>query len=307
MLRTVLRQIDITLFQDYLGQHLERPPFLSLEFCRYFKNEWHIVTEQAWVLTPTWWYISKENTKELIISWSICWNWYTRDKLFERVIKLTGKTTIKLKNIQDRHKKRTALTIDHVKLVDDSDWQVKSEDGNNTYTVSKQQDTYTDSTCELKCTECCIQIYIHQYVCPCPDCLIQHITCKHIHLLQRFLSVDNKLAENNAEMEDINGSQDFVNNELKLLSSHIHAQNKAPNDIASPKQSIRGKLFKLAEQIESCTNKEALQQLDKHINSAKSMFSSLQIHVCHQKMQPITNTPANKKIENQKGFRSTKK
>ena len=117
-----------------------------------------------------------------------------------------------------------------------------------------------------------------------------------------------KLKENNVgEMEVTDNSQDFVTSELQLLSSHIHTQNTAPNDIAALKQQIRGKLFALAEQIEPCTNKDALQQLDKRINAAQNLFASLQKHVFHHKLKPITNTPGNKNIEKQKGFRSTKK
>ena len=77
--------------------------------------------------------------------------------------------------------------------------------------------------------------------------------------------------------------------------------------ITSLKEQIRGKLLTLAEQIESCTNKEALQHLDKQINAAQNLFSSLQKHTYHHKIQPISNTPASKNIEKQKGFRSTKK
>ena len=40
MLRTVLQQTDVTLFQDFLGQLLEQLPSLSPEFCQYFQHEW---------------------------------------------------------------------------------------------------------------------------------------------------------------------------------------------------------------------------------------------------------------------------
>ncbi|XP_028408935.1 uncharacterized protein LOC114542468 isoform X2 [Dendronephthya gigantea] len=235
---------------------------------------------------------------------------YTRDKLFERLIKLTkGKSTNKLKTIQDRHNNSKGLKIDSVQCVDESKWLIKSEKGSDTYTVTKQhQHTCTD-TCQLRCTECSTSVCIHQYTCTCHDYLIQHTICKHIHLLQHFLSVDTKQTNDIAnEVLNSSQSQDFVPEELGLLTSHLHMQNKVSNDIASLKQGIKRKLLTLSEQIESCTNKEALQQLDKQINAAQNVFSSLQKHPClHHKMQPISNTPANKNIEKQKGFRSTKK
>ena len=40
MLRLVLQQTDVTSFQDYLSQLLERLPSLSLEFSQYFQREW---------------------------------------------------------------------------------------------------------------------------------------------------------------------------------------------------------------------------------------------------------------------------
>ena len=111
-------------------------------------------------------------------------------------------------------------------------------------------------------------------------------------------------------MEILNSSQQqgFVPHELELLASHLQTQNKAPNDVASLKQGIKKKLLALTEQVESCINKKALQQLAKQINAAQNLFSSLQKHTCHHyKMQPMSNTPANKNIEKQKGFRPIKK
>ena len=327
MLRTVLQQTDVTLFQDFLGQFLERLPSLSPEFCQYFQHEW-LGREESWaysyrtgmgintnMMVEAFHRVFKHNYlkgkyNKRVDNCLVNLMKYTRDKLFERLIKLTkGKSTSKLKLIQDRHNRSKVLSFDNVQSIDDSKWLVKSETGSDTYTVSKMQHTCTDATCQLKCTQCSIPICIHQYVCTCPDCLIHHTICKHIHLVQRFLSEkDMKLNENNVgEMEVTDNSQDFVTSELQLLSSHIHTQNTAPNDIAALKQQIRGKLFALAEQIEPCTNKDALQQLDKRINAAQNLFASLQKHVFHHKLKPITNTPGNKNIEKQKGFRSTKK
>lgn len=148
-------------------------------------------------------------------------------------------------------------------------------------------------------------------MCSCPDSLIQSTICKHIHLLQRFLSSiqQTETDNDNTEMEvDFHVlHQDFVNNEVKLVSSHLQQHNRAQNDIASLQQAVKGKLLTLAEQLESCLDKEALQQLDKQINAAQHLFSSLQKRTCLHKMKPMTNTPANKNIERRKGFRSTKK
>lgn len=110
-----------------------------------------------------------------------------------------------------------------------------------------------------------------------------------------------------SEMEVADSSEDFTSRELKVLSSHMHTQTKPPNDIELLKKQIREKLLVLSETIEPCTSLEALQQLNKQINAAQNLFSSAQRHPCHHKLEPITNALANKKIEKQRKFRSTRK
>ena len=99
---------------------------------------------------------------------------------------------------------------------------------------------------------------------------------------------------------------DFVNNEVQLVSSHLQ-QHKPQNDIVSFRQAIKGKPLRLGEQLDSCHDKEALQQLDKQINAAQHLFSSLQKRTSLHKMKPTTIEPANKNIERQRRFHSTKK
>ena len=326
MLRLVLQQTDVTSFQDYLSQLLERIPSLSLEFSQYFQREWSGRKE--------WWaYCYRKgmgiNTNMMVEAFHRVFKYcylkgkvnkrvdnclvnlqkYTRDKTFERVIKLTkGKSTHRLKLIHDRHNKSKALTMDNIERVDDSKWRVNSTDGCNTYTVTKQEHACMDSTCQLKCTECTIPVCIHQYICTCPDSLIQSTICKHIHILQCFLSTQQTETDDDNEMEvDAHVlHQDFVNNEVQLVSSHLQ-QHKAQNDIASLRQAIKGKLLTLGEQLDSCHDKVALQQLDKQINAAQHLFSSLQKRTSLHKMKPTTIAPANKNIERQKRFHSTKK
>ena len=151
MLRTVLQQTDVTSFQDYLSQFLERLPSLSLEFCQYFQNEW-LGREESWA------YCYRKgmgiNTNMLVEAFHRVFKYnylngkynrrvdnclfnllkYTRDKLFERLIKLTeGKSTNKLKTIQDRHNNSKGLKIDSVQCVDESKWLIKSENGSDIY------------------------------------------------------------------------------------------------------------------------------------------------------------------------------
>ena len=121
----------------------------------------------------------------------------------------------------------------------------------------------------------------------CLDCLIWHTICKHIHLLLRFLSVGKlPVIGDDEEMEAADSSHDFISQEMKVVPSHIYTKNKKTNDIELLKLT-RDKLFTLAETIEPCTSLEALQQLDKQINAAQNLFSSMQRHAWHHKMEPI--------------------
>jgi hypothetical protein len=78
---------------------------------------------------------------------------YAHDKLFDRVIKFTkGKSTRRQKLIHNRHCKSRQLSISSIECTPDmSKCLVKSEDGTNTYTISKQDHTCMD--CHLKCME----------------------------------------------------------------------------------------------------------------------------------------------------------
>jgi hypothetical protein len=137
------------------------------------------------------------------------------------------------------------------------------------------------------------------------DNLLQSTICKHIHLLQRYIA-ENKDGTTIDDGFDDDGS-DFVTSEIHLVSSHLPQSNNAAHDTLTLTNTIKEKLWKLGKQVELCTNKEALQQLDKQLNTAQHLFSSLQKQVSHHKLQPISNTPSNKKIQKQNRFRSTKK
>ena len=162
-----VQQTDVTLFQDFLGQFPERLPTLSPEFCQYFQHEW-LGREESWAYSyRTGMGINtnmmveafhrvfkynylKEKYNKRVDNCLVNLMKYTRDKLFERLIKLTkGKSTSKLKLIQDRHNRSKVLSFDNVQSIDDSKWLVKSETGSDTYTVSKMQHTCTDATCQL--------------------------------------------------------------------------------------------------------------------------------------------------------------
>ena len=321
MLRIVLQQSNPESFQDALSEFLHRLSSLSPEFYEYFNRDW-VGKEESWA------YCHRKgmgiNTNMMVEAFHRVFKYgylkgksnrrvdnclvnlmkFARDKLFDRVIKVTkGKNTLRVKMIQNRHTKSVQMSVSDVESKSESTWLVKSENGTNTYVVSKHVSTCTDNNnCQLKCTDCSTRVCIHQYTCTCPDSLIQSTICKHIHLLQRYLSQDQSIA-----MDGPGDDSEFSHSEVELASSFLRQTEKEANDSSALKNSIKEKLLRLGKQIELCTNIEALQQLDKNINAAQHLFSSLQKQVTQHKLQPIWNTPANKNIEKQKRFNSTMK
>ena len=59
-------------------------------------------------------------------------------------------------------------------------WKVKSETTTNEYTIQEVTKTCPEK-CQLKCNECDICVYL--FSCTCPDSLLQHTICKHVHLV----------------------------------------------------------------------------------------------------------------------------
>lgn len=328
MLRTVLQETSVTSFQDYFSQLLERLPALSLEFSQYFKREWSGKKE--------WWaYCYRRglgiNTNMVVEAFHRVFKYsylkgkcnkrvdnclinllkYVRDKSFERVIRITkGKNTHKLNVIHDRHNKSKEMNIDDVECIDDGlKWVVKNEDGQHSYTITKHDSSCTENDCQMKCIEC--QTCVHQYTCNCPDCLIQNTICKHIHLLRRFLSNEDQMDSSNShQLDNFFPSQEYADNEVRLVASHLHKKDQVDtnNDTTTLKQAIKGKLLLLQECLnEECNDKEALQQLDKQLNAAHHLYLSMRKRKPLLQLKVTKNTPANKNIEVQRRFKSTKK
>ena len=170
----------------------------------------------------------------------------------------------------------------------------------------------TDSSCQVKCSEC--NICIHQYVCNCPDSLIQSTICKHVHLLQRFLLQPNNPTENgdgSSPIFDTNSVHEdevtYKHKEIKLVEEHLKLDAGPPKDIQSLRQRLRETLLVLADRVMTCDNKSSLQELEKQVNSARHLFSSMNKNKPLKHLEVTRQFPGNKKIETQLRFHSTKK
>ena len=111
---------------------------------------------------------------------------FARDHCFGRVIQLTkGKANYRNTQIEKRHRSSQSIPLANVEPSNEKEWKVTSLDEKNIYEVQRiHSKCPKNPSCRLICREC--QICIHQYVCNCPDSLILHTHCKHIHLVERY-------------------------------------------------------------------------------------------------------------------------
>ena len=146
------------------------------------------------------------------------------------------------------------------------------------------------------------------FLCNCPDSLIRSTICKHVHLLQRVLQAENgEVLTNTCTTSPISDDKmAYVNDELKVLSNYM-PQTLERNDITSVRERVQEKLLALGTVVQGCHCKDSLLQLDKQLLAAKSLLDSTQKRKPLSLLMPKGNMPANKKIEPQLRFFSTKK
>ena len=108
----------------------------------------------------------------------------TRDKTFERLIKMTkGKKTKKITEIHKRHLASHEMTMESVIAIQERIWEVKSSRNERKYMVALEN-LVSPEKCMLKCNEC--DICIHSFACTCQDYVVNGNMCKHIHLIVKF-------------------------------------------------------------------------------------------------------------------------
>lgn len=348
MFRTVLEQTNETLFDECLQGFLNRVSLSAktASFKTYFERDW-VPRKQQWaycfrvglgintnMFVEAFHHVFKYNylkgkTNKRMDNLLLNLMKFVRDKTFDRLIKLTkGKITMRLNMIHERHLRSLTIPTSAVTAEGPTSWRVLGEDGRSVYNVSRLLETCSDKhNCQLQCQECCI--CVHMYVCNCPDSLITTTICKHIHLVHRCSISPGEQSENHAQQwcEEGTDEGETTGKTHRAQQGKEHIAEKfaemeflkeclknAPNndgemDREKRKRSLRAKLLTIVNDIEGCENDNALQQLEKNINSANSLFISIREHEHGNKHLPMPkpNIPHNKNIEAQKRFFSTKK
>ena len=214
-----------------------------------------------------------------------------RDKAFERLIKLEkGKISGRLSVIRKRHLASQKLSYSLVSIVDSNTWRVQSStDSDKYYTVEKDKQE-CNGKCALKCQEC--NVCVHMYCCNCNDALVNHTICKHIHLVAF------------SNQSSINCSDVSFNQEYAPLLATLQTD---VDDASNLKNSIMKKLSSLSSEIQQCEDLSALTAIESIIKTANNAIK-LNISDSQQvQLNPAVNEPANKKLQQQRPFHSTKK
>ena len=133
-----------------------------------------------------------------------------------------------------------------------------------------------------------------------------------MHLLQRFLLQPNNAPENSDDFGLVPHSvrQNEIKHkdtEVKLVAEHLKQDAGPPKDIQALRHRLRENLFVLADDAMTCDNKSSLQELEKHPNSARHLFISMNKHKPLEHLQVTRQFRGNKIIEAQLRFHSTKK
>ena len=128
-------------------------------------------------------------------------------------------------------------------------------------------------------------------------------TCKHVHLVKRSILHDPSQLPSD-DKGDI--SMDCPQQEIENILTCIRSN---PDEIGSSKRRIKGTLLQIMEEVDQCTSSTALKQLENQMRAAHSLFVSLKDKK-EQQVIPLKNnvdSPANKNMETQTQFYSTKK
>ena len=197
MLRMVLEQTSTRLFQDCVGTLIAKfsSDLKMKQFHTYFLQDW-LQNKEIWaycyragldintnMFTKAFHQVFKRlylggKVNKRVDSCLVNLLKFARDQCFGRVIQLTkGKVNYRNTQIEKRHRSSQSIPLANVEPSNKNEWKVTS------YEVQRIHSTCPKNpSCRLICREC--QICIHQYVCNCPNSLILHTLCKHIHLVE---------------------------------------------------------------------------------------------------------------------------
>ena len=225
---------------------------------------------------------------------------YLRQKSFDRLIKFEkGKITGRISLIQKRHTTSQSLSISLVTAVDSTSWIVQSEMQSGMQYTVEELSKKCSSACATKCRECCI--CVHSYSCTCPDSLLQHTICKHVHLVVRYkkstTTGETSSSLISQEAEDFHDDMhSLLLQEVSQAESHISLEQR------------KSKIMKIIQDVTclvtSSTSEDGLKTAEKMLITVKNNLTASAVYTpfpANSKFEP-----ANKGIEKQRPFKAVK-
>ena len=203
--------------------------------------------------------------------------------------------------IASRHKESGRMQEKDITALNDNMWKVASISSERNYYVVKEADECPIQCC-MRCTEC--DICIHTYTCTCPDALIRHTICKHVHAVMRFDKAINLSSQVKSDCHDR-----VLSCKQEIICSTFATVKQQRNEFKTERDRI---VEKLPSSQHRSSNAEARLhfRLQKHTNCASNIINVL-THSDELQHQSIgsshSNAPANKKVAVQMRYFSTRK
>jgi hypothetical protein len=222
---------------------------------------------------------------------------FTRDKVFERLIKVTKKKpTQRIERIFASHRKCVEVT-EILEIEKDATWEATSSANSEIkYIVSKKSSPTCKNMCEFTCKVC--GICIHMFDCNCVDNVIKFNICKHIHAcVQKYFSM--RTIQSNQEEPN----QEF--NEQELLAA-VQVHNSIQGQVENPVALMIEKLNAVVGNLSSCEMSEGNAKIiGKKIDELVTLTRKFKRRPDFEDHN--NKEPSNKNVESQQRLFSTKK
>jgi len=219
-----------------------------------------------------------------------------RDKAFERLVKVEKNShSKKLQEINRRHN----IVVNDLPAMTGAGWHIPSQSGEHHYSVVPAKEV---CSCNLHCRTC--NCCPHMYECSCVDFAVHATVCKHVHTVHQLRSASAEVA--NMEPVPTTGTVAVIDN-----AAHDEDEDMVPENLVSvhEPQTTRLRVITKCQQLMTvagmCDNTEALQCALKHLQAAEASLHAIAKHT-PSTFNTERRLPANKKLEKQVRFHSTK-
>ena len=227
---------------------------------------------------------------------------YLRQKSFDRLIKFEkGKITGRIFQIHKRHTSSQSIPISLVTAVGSASWIVQSEMQSGVQYTVEELSKECSTACAIKCRECCV--CVHSYSCTCPDSLLQHTICKHVHLVVRYKTSTAATAAETSSHLISQEAEDFHDDMHSTLLKEV-SQAKENISLEQRKTKVMKIIQDITCLITSSSSEDGLKTVEKMLNTVKNNLTASAVNTSFQANS--SSEPANKGIEKQRPFKAIK-